>query len=223
MAPRPTVRIHYTDHFHVDQLVKRDFNWKFGFEKRWMKTTGEKLPSGAFDDAGVQGVFNFSNFQTASPAAASATGDSFASFLLGLVDNASRTYNGPGIAAKFGYTDGYALTDWRVRPNLTINLGLRYEIAVPRQTDPTEAFTSFDPNLVDPHSGLKEHWPTLAIAGLHGRSRFGDIDYSAWGPRIMALLLRSEDSRPSGLRHLLRSRQWPMGASACGARRDLRA
>jgi hypothetical protein len=131
-------------------------------------------------------VFSTSpTFRPANPASASATGDSFASFLLGLVDNASRTYNGPGIAAKFGYNAGYALTDWRVRPNLTINLGLRYEIAVPRQTDPTEAFTSFDPNLVDPHSGLKGALAYLGnCPGCNGRSRFGDIDYSAWGPRI---------------------------------------
>src|SRR5207244_11374286 len=125
-------QFNYTDHFHADvSWVKGNFNWKFGVEKRWMRTTGAKLPSGAFDDAGVQGVFNFSNLQTANPVGATG-GDSFASFLLGLVDNASRTYNGPGISAKFGYNAGYALTDWKLRPNLTLNLGFRYEVAVPR-------------------------------------------------------------------------------------------
>ncbi len=174
-----------TDHVRADlNWVKGNFTWKFGFDKRWMRTTGEKLPSGAFDDAGVQGVFNFTNLQTASSTATSSTGDSFASFLLGRVDNASRNFNGPGIAAKFGYNAGYAQTDWRVRPNLVLNLGLRYEIPVPRSTEP-DAFTSFDPSLIDPRSGLRG---ALAFAGQGpgrtGSDRFGNIDYSSWGPRL---------------------------------------
>src|SRR5262249_50311746 len=73
-----------TDHLSGDvSWVKGNFNWKFGYEHRWTRTTGKPLPSGAFDDAGVQGVFNFANNQTAS--ATGAGGDSFASFLLGLV------------------------------------------------------------------------------------------------------------------------------------------
>jgi hypothetical protein len=174
-----------TDHIRADvNWVRGNFNWKFGADHRWMRTTGVKLPTGGFDDAGVQGVFNFSNLQTASPSATSATGDSFASFLLGLVDNATRTFNETAVAAWFGYNAWYAQTDWKLRPNLTLNLGLRYEIPVPRSTEP-DAFTSFDPNLTDPHSGLKG---ALAYAGdcqgCTGRSRFGEIDYSSWGPRL---------------------------------------
>ncbi len=174
-----------TDHIRADlNWVRGNFTWKFGGDHRWMRTTGERLPSGAFDDAGVQGIFNFTNLQTASSTATATTGDSFASFLLGLVDNASRNFNGPGVTARFGYSAMYGQTDWRVRPNLTINLGLRYEIPVPRSTDP-DAFTSFDPNLTDPRSGLKG---ALAFAGTGpgrtGNRRFGNIDYSSWGPRL---------------------------------------
>ena len=178
-------QFNYTDHIRGDfSWIKGSFSWKFGVDHRWMRTTGIKLPTGGADDAGVQGVFSFSNLQTASPAAPSATGDSFASFLLGLVDGASRTYNASFAAAKFGYHAWYAQTDWKLRPNLTLNLGLRYEIPVPRSTSP-DAFTSFDPSLTDPHSGLKG---ALAYAGTcegcNGKSRFGDIDYSSWGPRL---------------------------------------
>lgn len=174
-----------TDHVRADlNWVRGNLTWKFGFDKRWMRTTGEKLPSGAFDDAGVQGVFNFSPLQTALATATSTTGDSFASFLLGAVDSASRNFNGPGVAAKFGYNAGYAQTDWRVRPNLTINLGFRYEVPIARSTEP-DAFTSFDPNLTDPRSGLKG---ALAFAGTGagrtGSRRFGDTDYSSFGPRL---------------------------------------
>ena len=174
-----------TDHLRADlSWVRGNFNWRFGVDHRWMETTGIKLPTGGADDAGVQGVFNFSNLQTASPSATSATGDSYASFLLGLVDNASRTFNASFAAAKFGYNAWYAQTDWKLRSNLTINLGLRYEIPVPRSTEP-DSFTSFDPNLTDPRSGLKG---ALAYAGegpgFTGKSRFGEIDYSSWGPRL---------------------------------------
>lgn len=174
-----------TDHVRADlNWVKGNFTWKFGFDKRWMRTTGERLPSGNFDDAGVQGIFNFSPLQTALSTATSTTGDSFASFLLGAVDSASRNFNGPGVAAKFGYNAGYAQTDWRVRPNLTINLGFRYEVPLARSTEP-DAFTSFDPNLTDPRSGLKG---ALAFAGTGpgrtGNRRFADTDYSSYGPRL---------------------------------------
>jgi len=178
-------QFNYTDHVRGDlSWVKGNFNWKFGFDFRWMRTTGDKLPTGGADDAGVQGVFNFAPLQTASPLAPSTTGDAFASLLLGLVDNANRTFNASFTTAKFGYYGGYGQTAWRVRPNLTVELGLRYEIPVPRRTDPP-SFTSFDPNIVDPHSGLKG---ALAYAGdcstCNGRSGFGDVDYSSVAPRL---------------------------------------
>ncbi len=174
-----------TDHFRADlNWTRGSFNWKFGADHRWMRTTGEKLSTGGFDDAGVQGDFIFSPLQTASTTATSTTGDSFASFLLGRVDSATRTFNASASAAKFGYNAWYGQTDWRVRPNLTINLGMRYEIPVPRSTVPT-AFTSFDPTLTEPRSGLKG---ALAYAGegtgRTGQDRFGSIDYSSWGPRL---------------------------------------
>ncbi|MGH9845748.1 MAG: carboxypeptidase regulatory-like domain-containing protein, partial [Blastocatellia bacterium] len=178
-------QFNFTDHIRGDlSWVKGNHTIKFGFDKRWMRTTGIRLPTGGADDAGVQGVFNFSPLQTASPAATSTTGDSFASFLLGLVDNANRTFNASFTTAKFGYNAWYGQTDWRIRPNLTLNLGLRYEIPVPRTTDPV-AFTSFDPNLTDPRGGLKG---ALAYAGdcqgCNGKERFGEIDYSSVGPRL---------------------------------------
>ena len=178
-------QFNYTDHVAANlSMVKGKFNWKFGGERRWMRTTGIKLSTGGFDDAGVQGDFIFSPLQTASRAASGTTGDSFASFLLGAVNTASRTFNASASSANFGYHGWYAQTDWKVRPNLTLNLGLRYEIPIPRSTSPT-AFTSFDPNLTNPASGLKGGLAYLGdCQGCINKNRFGDIDYSSVGPRI---------------------------------------
>ncbi len=181
-------QFNFTDHIRVDlSWIKGSHNMKFGFDKRWMRTTGELLPTGAFDDAGVQGEFRFSNLQTANPAAAGTTGDAFASFLLGLPNYASRQINVPGASAtaKFGYNALYAQTDWKVRPRLTLNLGFRYEIPIPRITEP-DNFTSFDPNVINPSAGGLKGGILYAGegAGRTGSRSFGKTDYSSYGPRI---------------------------------------
>ena len=175
----------FTDHVRGDlSWVRGNFNWKFGADHRWMRTTGKALSTGGFDDAGVQGVFTFAQNQTATAANVSGSGNSFASFLLGLVDNASRTFNASAISAKFGYNAWYAQTDWRIRPNITVNLGFRYELPLARSTSPT-GFTSFDPTLTDPRSGLKGATAYLGTCtGCINKSRFADTDFSSLGPRL---------------------------------------
>jgi hypothetical protein len=55
----------------------------------------------------------------------------FATFLLGRIDDAEQAQNGPD-GKPYGYHwGGFAQDEWRVRPNLTVTAGLRYEVNTP--------------------------------------------------------------------------------------------
>jgi hypothetical protein len=69
----------------------------------------------------------------------------FATFLLGRIDDAVQAQNGPD-GKPFGYHyGGFAQDEWRVRPNLTLTVGLRYEINTPFN-DETHQLGNFDRN-----------------------------------------------------------------------------
>ena len=100
----------------------------------------------------MPGTFNFTAAQTSIPGV-NFVGHSFASFLLGGVNNANvgvplnlegRTY----------YYAGYAQDDFKVTPNLTLQLGLRYELQPPA-TETEDRTSNFDLDVIDPLTGMK--------------------------------------------------------------------
>ncbi len=160
--------------------IKGRHEWKFGFE--WHRGRTFQDP---FDDAYAHGRFNFNSLQTANPAARSSTGYSFASFLLGGPNDARRDFNTKGVDIKYGYRALYVNDNWKVTSRLTLNLGLRYEIFIPR-TDTNLTLSAFDPTLPNPAAGNR--LGALSFAGTgqgrNGRVRFGDIYWNNLGPRI---------------------------------------
>ncbi len=76
------------------------------------------------------------------------TGDSFASFLLGRAASYSEAQTDFRVNLRFGRREFYAQDSWRIRPNLTLDLGVRYQYFVPPY-DENDRIGSFDAELYD--------------------------------------------------------------------------
>lgn len=99
------------------------------------------------------GNFGFSNIQTQGLVGASAiggtnitTGDSFASFLLGRANSYSEAQFDPRVRFRFGRNEAYVQDTWKVRPNLTLDLGVRYQY-FRSVKDVNNLLVTFDPAL----------------------------------------------------------------------------
>ncbi|HXG83725.1 MAG TPA: hypothetical protein VNI84_06825, partial [Pyrinomonadaceae bacterium] len=98
--------------------------------------------------------FNFSPLQTqaavvaqtATPTTVSVTGtgDSFASFLLGRANSYSEAQFDPRVRFRFGRTEFFVQDTWKVRPNLTLDFGVRYQYFRPVK-DVDNLLVTFDP------------------------------------------------------------------------------
>ena len=116
----------------VDQnfIVGNDVAWvhgkhlfQFGADVRWIQSNQYDL-SGA-----TGGRYNFLGHETNN---GSSGGAPLATFILGTI---SAFYNTPQLVNgyyRWHYYAGYFQDDWRITPNVTLNLGLRYNVETPR-------------------------------------------------------------------------------------------
>ena len=132
--------------------------------------------------------FNFSSTETADPSAGTHiadTGDGFASFLIGAVDNASQQYALQEITSHFWYMGAYVQDDYKVTHKLTLNLGLRYDIPWTR-AEKNNIFSDFDPNLPNPAAG--GILGALVFAGNGpghcNCTRFSNTRFNLFQPRV---------------------------------------
>jgi len=106
-------------------VTKGNHNLKFGAEVRLLHFPFFQVPF-------PHGEMNFNRVETsnASTTGTSTTGDEFASFLLGAINNGQISTTNFISSSKRAYA-GYVQDNWKVTPKLTLNLGLRYELFTP--------------------------------------------------------------------------------------------
>jgi hypothetical protein len=158
-------------------LVRGKHEIKTGWDVRMLYTVANDL-------AGTNGSYTFARAETASPSALTTTGNSFASFLLGLPDSAAATaLPVPKTNVEYQYYGFYILDNWRITNKLTLNLGFRYDIPV-NWHQSTMSSVSFD--VRNPAAG--DRFGALIFAGdgpgRTGRNRFWPTDMSDLGPRF---------------------------------------
>ncbi|MBZ5563210.1 MAG: TonB-dependent receptor [Acidobacteriia bacterium] len=170
-------------------LVNDDVQWVHGKHSMALGTQlafPQKNRQGALYNA----TFGFLNTETggfdAGGKLLASTGNAYASYLLGQVDNASLTWDASGTQGQ--RLRNYALyvqDDWKATRRLTINLGLRYDIAKPWV------------EVYDRWSFLNPTLPNSAAGGAPGIVQFGGFGtdscqcrtlvrthYKDFGPRV---------------------------------------
>jgi len=151
---------------------------KAGFEFRW-----ERWFTGSY--IGDAGLYNFHAATTGAfnsvGAPISGTGDPYASFLLGQVNNAG--FSIPSFSDyRRPYFAPWVNDDWKVTDKLTLSFGFRFDLQYPR-TERHNQFSSFDPSLPNPGAGGR--LGALAFAGLNGHgTTFEDLQADTYGPRF---------------------------------------
>jgi len=106
------------------------------------------------------------------------TGNSYASFLTGKASSITATVSAPSVAESYS-VNGFIQDDWRALPNLTLNLGMRYDYqAIPWEK--ANGFSTLRTNLINPVNGLQGE---EIYASAHDRN-FANENYLDFGPRV---------------------------------------
>jgi hypothetical protein len=170
---------------HSDGQIGDDFTWmrgshqmQFGFSIINFYTIGLQLQYNPY------GSFGFAPGETGQPGNLANTGFVAASYLLGLVDNANYGQE-PGQAWSMPYRAVYAQDKWKIRHNLTLSYGLRWDYNPPI-TDRDNRIANFDPTLANPGAG---NIPGALVfagygSGRAGVKQFADAWHRGFGPRI---------------------------------------
>ena len=149
------------------------------------------------DEPGMRGDLTFTGIFTCQRNAASKcvsnTGFPYADGLLGLVQSNQLT-NVHFVDQRLWMVSGFFEDDWKVTPQLTLNLGLRYDFATPA-LNAKDQMANFDPD-----SGSL----VFARSGGLRLARTGQHELQELRPaHRLRLFARSEDCDSRWIRHLL--------------------
>ena len=162
--------------------------FQFGVDLRWIQ-------SNQYDTSlEYGGKYSFGNAQTSGTVAAPGsptdvvgaglTGNALGTFILGIVS----TYSAAPVAVpgyyRWRYFAGYFQDNWHATPHLTMNLGLRYEVATPRE----EKFNNqalLQPNLAGTATNGAATASSFCFSGACGLGRtLWPINWFGLEPRI---------------------------------------
>lgn len=141
-----TARLGFSTLTTSDDLtwIKGKHILKFGGEyNRWQDNLGW-----ATVDAGD---YDFSGIFTTNPAAGFSGGLGYADFMLGLPDSWSVSMS-PETGLRSWNLQSFAQDDYKVKPHLTLNFGVRYQLQA-GWTEEHNRIANFDPTLVNPATG----------------------------------------------------------------------
>jgi hypothetical protein len=125
------------------------------------------------------GNFDFSGTMTADPANPASTGLGYADFLYGLPETWS-VVETPTMGWRGWDAGVFIQDDYKVRGNLTLNLGFRYGV-LGGWGEVHNRLSNFDPSIVNPATGTLG---ALWYAGQDGRTTTEATNYHGFQPRI---------------------------------------
>lgn len=161
-----------------DRELAADITWnrgrhtlKFGWQEHWLQTNFNSSQRSS-------GIFSFNGEYTSKSGGSGTADQAFADFLLG-TSSKEQLSSIALLNFRTPYTHVFVQDDWKANRNLTLNLGLRYEISPP-PVDKHNAIANFDID-TDPDK------PRLVQAGSEGSSiaarALQNVSYTGVAPR----------------------------------------
>ena len=138
----------------IDRRLNQEL-MTFGDTATWI--TGNHSIKGGFDSVRNRAIDGFTANRGNPRGRVDYTGsnmDPFARFLLGLPGNAAlyvQKLRGPLDASNWEH-GFFVMDDWKIRPSVTLNLGVRYELVTPF-VEKDGLLVNFDPNFINPTNG----------------------------------------------------------------------
>jgi hypothetical protein len=173
-------------------ITRGTMNWKIGFDVN--RAIQNVVP--LYGSYG--GVYDFGRtFQTNTNGTSNGTGgNAFAGFVLGVPFAATFRTTMIPYYYRWNAGSGFVQNDWKVKPNLTLNLGIRYSLQMPRtekydhqgvfRPDLAQSMPLANPITLTNGEVIKSVLvPPFAFAGKGGRSRYlYPADYTNFEPRF---------------------------------------
>lgn len=149
---------------------------KFGTDVRFQQYSPINLPVPQF---------NFTRADTAAsnnPSVSGGSGNGFASLLLGQVDHATNQQYAHQPRWTSWFYGFFGQDDFKASNNLTLNLGLRWDVDQPR-TEAINNTSNFDPNATDPRYNIKG--AVVYASNCSGcNKKWADTYWKDFSPRI---------------------------------------